>query len=179
MNFKNIKINSIYLKSIVSNKLKKKQIEKICLLKNQEWSFGLNSQLKWFNMYVKKNDLHNLLYINSKLVGYTLLRKRTCQINKLNRQSQYFLFDTLIIDKNYRKLKLSNLLMIFNNIIIKKAKICSVLNCNNSLINFYKKNHWKKLNKKSFKIVDAQFSSNTMIFNNFKKNTKYSFYTNK
>ena len=46
--------------------------------------------------------MNNLVFFNKKLVGYTLLRKRKfgTKINKKN----YFHFDTLIVDKNYRKI---------------------------------------------------------------------------
>ena len=47
------------------------------------------------------------------------------------------------------------------------------------LINFYKKNDWKKLNKKSINLVDRTFISYGMIYNNKDNNEKYFFYINK
>ena len=64
------------LKSTSSKKLTQKEIKEICLLKDKQWKYGTKLQLEWFENNIKKNDIHNLFYINSKLVGYTLLRKR-------------------------------------------------------------------------------------------------------
>ena len=77
---KNFLIN---FQSISSIKLKKKQIKEICLLKDEEWKFGMKSQLNWFNKNIKKNDIHNLFYLKAKLIGYTLLRKRSFKVNEL------------------------------------------------------------------------------------------------
>ena len=62
-------------------------------------------------------------------------------------------------------MKLSNLLMSFNNTIIKQSGFFSFLICSDELVSFYKKNNWKRLNKKIFNIADHPFSSNGMIFN--------------
>ena len=58
--------------------LSKSEIRNICYLKNSEWNYGMRSQFEWFKSNVKKNDLHNLLLLNGKLIGYTFLRKRIC-----------------------------------------------------------------------------------------------------
>ena len=158
-------LNQFSLTSIISYKLQNKEIEEICFLKDKQWKFGIKSQMKWYRKNIKKNDIHNLFYIKSKLVGYTLLRKRTCEIRSLNKRTNYLLFDTLIIDKKYRGKNLSNLLMSFNNTIIKQSGYFSFLICNKELVSFYKKNNWKRLNKKIFNIADHPFSSNGMIFN--------------
>ena len=168
------------LKSISTYKLSKNQIRTICVLKNQKWKYGIRSQLIWFKENVKRNDIHNLLYVNIKLIGYTLLRKRTCNINKMKNKSKYLLFDTLIIDKKYRGKKLSNLMMFFNDKVIKKTKNFSFLRCNKKLINFYKKFDWIKLKTSNFAMKRDLFSSYGMIFNQQNpKDTKYYFYINK
>tara|TARA_B100001057_G_scaffold501098_1_gene620515 strand:+ start:16843 stop:17361 length:519 start_codon:yes stop_codon:yes gene_type:complete len=166
--------------SIVSSKLKNNKIKSICLLKDKQWKFGIKSQMKWFRKNIKKNDIHNLFYIKSKLVGYTLLRKRTCEISSLNKRINYLFFDTLVIDKKYRGKNLSNLLMSFNNTIIKQSGYFSFLICKKELVNFYKKHEWVKFNKKNIDILDHSFSTNGMIFNRKQiyKN-KYYLYINK
>ena len=166
--------------SIISSKLKNSQIKSICLLKDKQWKFGIKSQMKWYRENVNKNDIHNLFYIKSKLVGYTLLRKRTCETRSLNKKTNYLLFDTLIVDKKYRDKKLSNLLMSFNNSIITQSSYFSFLICKRELISFYKENKWIKLNNKNIKIIDHLFSTNGMIFNMKNPNKKkYTFYINK
>ena len=167
--------NNFCLKSIVSSKLTNNEIKQICLLKDKQWKFGIKSQLKYFKNNIKKIDLHSLFYIKSKLVGYTLLRKRTSKIENLKKNIHYLLFDTLVIDKKYRGMKLSDLLMSFNNTIIKQSGFSSFLICSNELVGFYKKNNWTKLNNKDFSVMDYSFSSNGMVFNKktFKKKIFY------
>ena len=80
--------------------LSKKEIKNICILKDTQWKYGIKSQLNWYKKNIKKEDIHNLLFINSKLIGYTLLRKRMCFVNKVKKK--YLLFDTLVLDKKYR-----------------------------------------------------------------------------
>jgi len=64
----------IHTKSLTYKHLSKKIILDICKLKNENWNYGLTSNLKWFKKKVKKKDIHNLLFLNKKLIGYTLLR---------------------------------------------------------------------------------------------------------
>ena len=170
--------NNFSLKSIVSDKLTNNEIKRICLLKDKQWKFGIKSQLKWFKNNIKKFDFHNLFYIKSKLVGYTLLRKRTCKIENIKKNIQYLLFDTLVIDKKYRGMKLSDLLMSFNNTIIKQSGFSSFLICSTELVGFYKKNNWTKLNNKDFSVMDHSFSSNGMVFNKKKFKKKIFYYIN-
>ena len=76
-------------------------------------------------------------------------------------------------------MKLSNLLMNFNNTIIKQSGFSSFLICEDKLINFYKKNNWKILNKKLFNIADHEFLSNAMVFNELNLYKKRIFYINR
>ena len=170
-------INMYNLISLKTTELNKYRITQISKLKNSQWNFGLKSQLEWFKKNIKKEDIHNLLYNKSKLIGYTLLRIRSYKTNdKLIKK--YILFDTLIIHKKYRNKKFAHLLMIFNNIIIKKIGYFSFLICKNTSVSFYKKHEWIKLNKNNIKVIDHPFSTNGMLFNTSKL-YKYCFYINK
>tara|TARA_B100000780_G_C21117109_1_gene452087 strand:+ start:22 stop:555 length:534 start_codon:yes stop_codon:yes gene_type:complete len=171
--------NHFQLKSIFSYKLKQSDIEDICLLKDKQWKYGINSQKEWFKKYVKKQDTHNLLYLKSKLIGYTLLRKKVCKIEDLNKKKNFIYFDTLIIDKKYRNKKLSYLLMCLNNMFIKQSKLFSILICQKKQVNFYKKNGWLQVKKGNIQIFDHRSSAFCMIFNAKNKNNKYKFYINK
>ena len=70
---KKLKFNLISLKT---KNLKKKQILSICKLKNSFWRWTIPKQLEWYKKYAKKTDINNMLMLDNKLVGYTLLRKR-------------------------------------------------------------------------------------------------------
>jgi predicted GNAT family N-acyltransferase len=171
---------SFLLTSLTSSKLTKKQIKEICKLKNQQWRYRLQSHINYFKENIKRDDIHNLFYINTKLIGYTLLRERTFNLNKVSKSSKYLLFDTLIIDKKYRGKKLSHLIMNFNNTTIKQVKYFSFLMCKKELINFYKKFGWVKLQRNNIDFKDFEFSSYGMIYNQRNHgNKKYHFYVNR
>ena len=165
------------LVSLKTSKLNKNKIIQISNLKDSQWRFGINSQIEWFKKNIKKNDIHNLLYLKSKLIGYTLLRRRSFNNNN-KLKKRYLLFDTLVIHKDYRNKKLSNLLMIFNNTIIRETRLFSFLICKNELVDFYKKYSWIKLNKKNINVIDHPFSTNGMLYNT-NKIKKYNFYIKK
>ena len=77
--------------SLKTSNLNKNIIIQIGKLKNTQWSFGLKSQLKWFKNNCKKNDIHNLFYIKSKLVGYTFLRIRSFSTNNHIKKNMFYL----------------------------------------------------------------------------------------
>jgi len=165
------------LVSLKTSKLNINKIIQISNLKDSQWRFGINSQIEWFKKNIKKNDIHNLLYLKSKLIGYTLLRRRLFNNNN-KLKKRYLLFDTLVIHKDYRNKRLSNLLMIFNNTIIRETRLFSFLICKNELVDFYKKYSWIKLNKKNINVIDHPFSTNGMLYNT-NKIKKYNFYIKK
>ena len=63
-------------KSIKNLKASSKLKNDICRLKDKFWKFGLSSQKKWLKKNVKEEDVHNCIFANKKLVGYTLIRRR-------------------------------------------------------------------------------------------------------
>lgn len=148
----------INLQSFKTYQLNELTILKICKLKNSHWKYNLKLQKNFFNKNAKKYDIHNLLYLNKKLVGYTMLRNR-----KILKKYKFFIFDTLIIDKKYRGRKFSTELMNFNNNIIKKSNYLAILFCNKDLITFYSKFLWKL---QKFKI--SKNKKYIMSFNNKK-----------
>ena len=71
--------------SKTTKQLKNKEINQICELKNTYQKFGVSENLKWFNKNIEKNDIHNLLFNNSKIIGYTLLRLRFFYVGKIKK----------------------------------------------------------------------------------------------
>ena len=171
------------IQSIKTSKLSKNKIKQILILKDSIWNFGIKSQRKWFNDNVKDKDVHNILFIKNKVVGYTLLAKRHFiqyknkkPINKKN----YILFSTLILKKKYRNFLNASQLMRFNNKYILSKKRPAFLLCHKNKLNFYKLFGWSSLRKKSFSTRDHKHSLEAMIYNFklFKKNDQnfYNFY---
>jgi len=137
---------SINLISLKTLDLKKRQIFEIVKLKDSHWKTGANEQLEWFRKNIKKNDIHNIIYLNGKMIGYNCLRNRKFKINKSYKS--YLLFDTIVIHKRFRSKRFGKKLMKLNNRIINKKKKISILLCTSLKVNFYKKNNWKILNLK-------------------------------
>ena len=157
---------------LISKKNKKltlNELNSICLLKDEEWKHGLYSQKKFFKKTSKKDDLCNFLYLNDKLIGFTILRKRLYK--KKNIRGNFLLLDSMILKKKYRTNNFKNLLMNFNNEIIKLENKFGILFCNDKLSNFYKKYKWKKHIKKNFKVEGYNNIENIMCLD-LKKNYK-------
>ena len=151
------------LKSILTQNLSNKNIKDICKLKDTYWKFGIDSQLNYFTKNINSNDIHNCYFLNSKLIGYTLLKIQSSLIKKKN---IFFLhFDTLIVDKNFRRKKIGKKLMLFNNKKIQESRYASLLICDENMKNFYIKNSWKIANDtyKTINIYKKGFE--LMIFN--------------
>ena len=158
-----------------TKQLKKKEIHNICKLKNSHWNYSFKSNLAWFKKNIKSYDIHNLVYYNSKLIGYTLLRIRTFYSGNIKKK--YLNFDTLIVEKKHRNKGVSHFLMKLNDQVIKENNKISFLICSNNLIRFYKKFGWRIMPKKIFSIVDHSFDSNGMYFNSKVLNkNKYIFF---
>lgn len=161
------------IKTIITKKLKRLDIKKVCILKDTQWKFGLKSQLEWFKKNIKVNDVHILLKRYNNLIGYTLLRKRTFKIKsnlqkslkfrERERERKYWLFDTHIVKKNYRGVGYNRILMKASEKVIKNY--LGLLICSSNLINYYKKFKWVLIKPNLFKIIDHPFSSNAMFFN--------------
>tara|TARA_E500000178_G_scaffold205142_1_gene202745 strand:- start:78 stop:566 length:489 start_codon:yes stop_codon:yes gene_type:complete len=132
----------ITFKNLNNFKVKKKDIKSILHLKKQNWKYTLNSQYKYFQENVKSNDIHCLMHIKEKLVGYTLLRLRKIFNIK------FLIFDTYIIDKKFRLKGYGGELLRYDNKIIKKKKLPSILLCKKSMVNFYKSYGWLLSNSK-------------------------------
>jgi len=158
-------MKELLLKTIKTKKLKKKEIFDICKLKNTHWKYGVKSHLNWFKKHIQDNDIHNMAYIKEKLVGYVLLRCRKFLSKK--KKSNYLYFDTLIVSKNHRKLKIGHKLSLLTAKVIKKTKLHSMLICKKKIELFYEKYKWKKINNKSFQIVDHKYPKkfSMMCFN--------------
>ncbi len=155
-------MKELKLVSIKTKNLNKKLIEQIIVLKNTHWKYNLKSQLEFFNKNIKNEDLHNVLIINKKIIGYTLLRSEKIKLKKLKKK--YFLFDTLILNKSYRKSGLAVILMNFNNYIIKKYKRSAILVCDKKVRSFYTKFGWKQTTKKNKLFINLNLNKPKLYF---------------
>tara|TARA_B100000965_G_C19559074_1_gene743629 strand:- start:1070 stop:1540 length:471 start_codon:yes stop_codon:yes gene_type:complete len=149
--------------SLTTSKLSKNSKEDILKLKDTNWKYGIKSQKRHFLKNIKKNDIHNLIYINKILVGYTLLRNSKLKIK--NKKIDYLHFDTIIVRKKFRNQKFSNLLMFLNNFVIEKNNKKAILYCEKNMINFYKKYNWRRMNAKINFIIKNEHKKIIMKYN--------------
>ena len=178
-------MNKLKLVSLKTIDLKQNQILSICKLKDTYWKWSLSNQLKWFKKNVKKNDINNILKLNGRVIGYTLLRKRKAIRKK--KIIYYYYFDTLIIDSKFRKKGYGKKLMKYNNKVLNKLNYHAFLICLKKNIGFYKKYNWQILHEKNFKLMDhkpAWFENKKDIFGmtfglNKKDNKKIYYFLNR
>ena len=150
---------------------------KILTLKKKHYKFSLSSQKKWFKKNVNDNDIHIILTIDKKVIGYNLLRENKCMIESGKKKilNTIFIFDTLIINKNFRNKGFSKIIMKKSNGIINTKKKLSILVCFKNLATFYKQFHWRILTRKKLKYDHlnkdkfSMFYGKNLNLNNIKK----------
>ncbi len=159
---------------IKSKNLKKKEILKICNLKNEHWKYGIKSQKNWFFQNCKKNDIHYLVFFKNNLIGYLHLAVKNLLIK--SKKKKYVLFRNLIVDKKFRSKGVAEKIMFFANNYIKKQKKIGFLVCKFQLIKFYKKYGWQKYSKKQINLSDHRHNKMFFMLFNCKEKKKIIFF---
>ena len=164
-----MKKNSLSLFNSRTKDLNNALIKQILNLKKSHYKYSLKSQKIWFKKNVNDDDIHLILTVNKRVIGYNLLRKKKCKIKfkKNEALSSILIFDTLLLNSRYRNKGLSKKIMIKSNHIINQKKKFSVLVCYKKLIKFYERFNWKKAPK------------NIVEYTNLKKNKYAMFYGQK
>ena len=152
-----IKIQMLSLIKVKTKNLSIKQINKICKIKMQKWKFNFKSQKKFLLKNYDLDDIHQIVLIKDKIVGYNCLKF----IKNLNKT--IIIFDSLIIDKNYRGMGISNMILLSSINEIKNKKKQCYLYSDKSLQKYYEKFGWVRIDKKNIKIV----RKNNMILMKF------------
>ena len=104
----------VKIKSYKTSYIKKFYIKNICKFKNRFWRYGYKNNFDWFEKNIKYNDIHNLIFLKKKIIGYSCLREKKINLKK------YFIIDTVCVNKKYQNNGFGKKLMIFNNKILKK-----------------------------------------------------------
>lgn len=159
---------------IKSKNLKKKEILKICNLKNEHWKYGIKSQKNWFFQNCKKNDIHYLVFFKKKLIGYLHLAVKNLLIK--SKKKKYVLFRNLIVDKKFRSKGVAEKIMFFANNYITKQKKIGFLVCKFQLIKFYKKYGWQRYSKKQINLSDHRHNKMFFMLFNCKEKKKIIFF---
>jgi hypothetical protein len=164
------------LKKTLTKNLSRNHIKLINLLKNTHWKYNLKKQNEWFDLNAHKDDLHLMVFIKKKLIGYVHLSQRSFYSDKtLKNKKKYILFRNLLVSKKYRNLNAATLIMNSVNSYVKKKKLFSFLLCKLRVFRFYKKFNWIKMSKINYKLIDHSYSSLAMTYN-FKKSKQKNMY---
>ena len=138
-------LNKYNCEVILHSNLDRENLNNIVQLKKQEWNYNINSQKKWIKNNIKNNDIHILLKLDSKIIGYTMLR--ILKKNNFSNNKKIIYFDTHIIEKKFRGKKISFFLMQEAIKQIKKRKVLAILRCKKKLEKYYKNYKWEIENK--------------------------------
>ena len=150
--------------SVIKNLKNSSEIRKICKLKNKEWNYGIQSQIKWFKKTVTPKDVNIILKIKNRVVGYLLLRSRTFEHKKDKKiKGKYFFFDSYIVEKKYRGKGFGLKLMNTAKKLILQKDYFSILTSNKKHDLFYIKQGWKFTKK--IRILDHLDKWPILIFN--------------
>jgi len=136
------KKKEIILTKIRTKNLTNDQINKICKIKMQKWKFNFKSQKNYFLNNYNSNDIHHLVYINNKIIGYNCLKF----IKYFNKS--IIIFDSLIVDKNHRKIGISKIILKSSIKQIFSKRIECYLYSDKILCKYYEKYGWVRINKK-------------------------------
>ena len=135
------------LKKILTKNLSKNNIKLINHFKNTHWKYNIKKQYEWFDLNAHKNDVHLMVFIKKKLIGYGQKKRSFYSDKSLKNKKKYILFRNLLVVKKYRNLNIATLIMNSVNTYIKKKKLFSFLLCKIRVFKFYKKFIRAKMNK--------------------------------
>ncbi len=106
-----------------------KKIDEIIKLKSTFWKNTYKEQEEWIKKNILEKDVHFLIKIDQKLIGYGLVMKRNCNI-----------VDSIIIQEEFRGLGIGkNLIKRINNFIKKEGFLLS----EKKNVKFYQKLNWE------------------------------------
>ena len=106
---------------------------------------------KWFFKNVNKNDEHCMIFNNKKLIGYGLLKNI----------SNYFILDTIIVDREYRNKGFGKKIV---NSLVSNIKKPIFLLCKEKNIPFYSKLGFSINNKINF--IDKDINNLKIMLKN-------------
>lgn len=136
-------------------------LNEIIRLKSISWPYSYDDQLKWMHENLKGSDIHVLLSLDERHVGYLNLIE----------------IDMVINGQAVNGLGVGNVcseirgngwgteLMLRTNNILKKYRKTGLLFCKNRLVNFYGMCKWKKIDNSKMKVGFDNSNIVSMYFN--------------
>lgn len=137
---------------------------KIASIKDQHWTYGIDSQIEWINKNIRYNDYHLLGYVDKKPVAYMSIVHVSVSIDEK-------LLDSLgignvCVDVEFGKKRLGSRLVCEANRFILDSGFTGILLCKSELIPFYKKNGWNVLEYKEAIVAGILYDKIVMLLEN-------------
>jgi predicted GNAT family N-acyltransferase len=144
-----------------------REIESICLLKNECWPYGIAKQQKWIHDNIEPEDIHVCGFSNEgKLLAYANLVWRNGFINS-DRHTRFSGIGNVCVSGSARGLGLGSLLVRRINKYLEDNNLVGVLLCKDNLIHFYNTNQWHLVANRSKVHVNFNIEKISIMIYNF------------
>ena len=177
-NYNIVMIENGEIKVLISNitDISLYEIEKICILKNQHWTYSKREQINWWNNNSKSTDVVLRLLNNNGLIGFLRFRESIISLDNINLKVK--VITEVSIDKKYQKKGIGKYLIGMAGEYIRNL-VCPIglLICDNKLNKFYLSCGWKKKTdiriRESFSNESSFIDKNQNVFFYDPKNQIY------
>ena len=154
-----LKINFINHKEITNTFLKK-----IVLIKEQQWEYSKEEQLRWISENLLSDDKHLMIFNkDNALIAYMNMVNVKIQIEKIN--YEVLGIGNVCIDNKYFGKGMGKLLMNVCELYLKNLNKTGILLCKDKLNSFYEKIGWIKYKNKVL-INKEEFNHNVFFSDN-------------
>lgn len=138
---------------------------RIAYIKDQHWTYGLESQILWMRDNIEMNDVH---LMGEEQVGNTItLKAYITLINIIVIIDDHYInclgVGGVCVDRGSQHLGVGRLLMGEANKYIRGQHKQGILLCKDTLIEFYAKCGWKLLNFQAASIAGNNYENNIML----------------
>lgn len=144
------------LKLIPHNNLSQKYLDEIIHIKSIAWPYSYEKQLEWINFNLKDSDIHVLLYLDEEPVAYLNLIEIKLIVDEIQMIS-YGIGNVCAKEKGkgWGKELISQ-----TNAYLTQTNKIGLLFCKNLLVEFYKLNNWRVIEKEC---LSLRFNDDTIL----------------
>ncbi|PPR38730.1 MAG: hypothetical protein CFH30_01024 [Alphaproteobacteria bacterium MarineAlpha8_Bin1] len=146
--------------------LELRDINEICILKDQHWPLGLKKQFGLWFIITNQTDKLFLLKKNQKVISFLRLKLRQLLVDKTVIDSFYL--TEVCVDKKFQNIGWGKKIMQISQDFIEKKNMSSYLICNSDQQKFYTNLGWepsKNINySESLKSTKKKISKNRICF---------------
>lgn len=138
---------------------------RVAKIKDQHWSYGIDSQIEWMRKNVMDEDIHLIAESDerksSEIRAYATLSKINIGID--GKEYVVIGIGSVCVGKEFLNCGLGKALILEANKFIKDNKSLGILLCKDKLVSFYEKCNWQILNYKVAEVAGAPFENKIML----------------